>query len=257
MHLLLIGVSHRTAPVELREQLDFQASGLDLALRALGDRPAVREAVVVSTCNRVEIYAACDHVERAAGDLVSFVCELQGLSRTTLLPHLYQLTDLDAARHLFRVAGGLDSLVTGEPQILGQVKAAHTAANGARVVGPLLNRLFHFAFAVGKRVRTRQPCAPAASSWPTESGVWAFRVLIPHSMALHEPFMDEHTASRWLAAMIRTKPGHCAQCALCERPCLQGGKHGGQRRKGAPREKQKAAAAAPVAPKQLDHRFFV
>ena len=164
MHLLLIGLSHRTAPVELREQLDFQAGGLDLALRALGDRPSVREAVVVSTCNRVEIYAACDHLERAAGDLVSFVCELQGLTRAALLPHLYQLTDLDAARHLFRVAGGLDSLVTGEPQILGQVKAAHTAASGARVVGPLLNRLFHFGFAVGKRVRTETGLGSGAVS---------------------------------------------------------------------------------------------
>src|SRR5262245_55234125 len=108
MHLLLIGVSHRTAPVELREQLDFQARGLDVTLRALSSRTSAREAVVVSTCNRAEVYAACEDVEIARGELVGFLCEFHGLDRAVVLPHIYQLTDLDAARHLFRVAAGLD-----------------------------------------------------------------------------------------------------------------------------------------------------
>jgi glutamyl-tRNA reductase len=164
MHLMLVGVNHRTAPVELREQLDFQARGLDATLRALSSRAATHEAVVLSTCNRAELYAASEDVEAARAELVSFLCEFHQIDRAIVLPHVYQLTDLDAARHLFRVAAGLDSLVVGEPQILGQVKDAHTAATGCRATGPLLNRLFHASFAVGKRVRTETALGSGAVS---------------------------------------------------------------------------------------------
>src|SRR5437763_3252979 len=164
MHLLLVGISRRTAPVELRERLDFQARGLDRALRALAERGAAREAVVLSTCNRAELYAACDDLAQSRASLMTFVSEFNGVDRAELAPHAYDASDLDVARHLFRVAAGLDSLVVGEPQILGQVKEAHTLASEARTSGPVLNRLFHSSFGVGKRVRTETGLGSGAVS---------------------------------------------------------------------------------------------
>jgi glutamyl-tRNA reductase len=164
MHLLLVGISHKTAPVELRERVDFHVHGLAHTLASLAERGSTREAVVLSTCNRAELYVACDDVQAARSDLVRFISELNGLDRPTVTPHVYDSLDLDAARHLFRVAAGLDSLVVGEPQILGQVKQAHTAAHESHVAGPLLNRLFHSSFAVGKRVRTETNLGSGAVS---------------------------------------------------------------------------------------------
>jgi glutamyl-tRNA reductase len=163
MHLLLVGLSHRTAPVELRERVDFQGR-LDNALRALAARGSTGEAVVLSTCNRAELYAACDDVAKARADLAAFVSEFHGVDRAEVTAHIYDLVDLDVARHLFRVTAGLDSLVVGEPQILGQVKEAHTTAAGVQAAGPVLNRLFHASFAVGKRVRTETALASGAVS---------------------------------------------------------------------------------------------
>ncbi len=164
MHLLLLGISHRTAPVELRERLDFQTRGLESALRALADREAASEAVIVSTCNRAELYAACDDVAAARTAITTFVSEYHGIDPSVVLPHIYNQTDLDAVRHLFRVAAGLDSLVVGEPQILGQVKDAHSVAGTAHTTGTLLNRLFHASFGVGKRVRTETGLGSGAVS---------------------------------------------------------------------------------------------
>jgi glutamyl-tRNA reductase len=164
MHLLLVGISHRTAPVELRERVDFQARDLSTALRALSQRGSAREAVVVSTCNRAEMYVSCDDAEPTRQDLVRFLSEFNEVAPTELAPHVYDVVDMDAARHLFRVAAGLDSLVVGEPQILGQVKEAHTVASEAGTAGPVLNRLFHASFAVGKRVRTETGLGAGAVS---------------------------------------------------------------------------------------------
>src|SRR5215208_3009717 len=164
MHLLLVGISHRTAPVELRERVDFQARGVEGALRALASRGSAREAVVVSTCNRAELYVACDEAAATRQDLLHFVSDFNGVAPADVMPHTYEVVDLDVARHLFRVAAGLDSLVVGEPQILGQVKDAHSAASDAHTVGPVLNRLFHASFAVGKRVRTETGLGSGAVS---------------------------------------------------------------------------------------------
>jgi glutamyl-tRNA reductase len=160
----MIGISHRTAPVELRERVDFQARGLPAALQSLSGRGSACEAVLLSTCNRSEVYAVCDDIEGTRADLVDFVGSFHGVDRADLVPHLFEASDLEAARHLFRVAAGLDSLVVGEPQILGQVKDAHTAATSARASGPLLNRLFHASFGVGKRVRTETELGTGAVS---------------------------------------------------------------------------------------------
>jgi glutamyl-tRNA reductase len=153
MRLLAVGLSHRTAPVELRERVDFARAGLDAALSALAARGVAREAVVLSTCNRAEIYAVGD-TDDAAGAIGSFFSDYHQVHDGRIAEHLYLLRGSDAARHLFKVAAGLDSLVVGEPQILGQVKAAYTIASDLRYTGALINRLFHSAFAVGKRVRS-------------------------------------------------------------------------------------------------------
>src|SRR5688500_11898646 len=149
MHLLLVGASHRTAPVELRERLDFCSRGLEQAVRALAARQSAAEAVVVSTCNRAELYVACDEPAGTGRDLVAFISEFHQLPADQLQAHLYTHLDHDAARHLFRVSSGLDSLVVGEPQILGQIKEAYNVAAAAHSTGPLLTKLFHCAFGVG------------------------------------------------------------------------------------------------------------
>jgi glutamyl-tRNA reductase len=164
MHLLLVGISHRTAPVNLRERVDFAARGVPAALEALAASGLTREAIVVSTCNRAELYAACEDPAAAREGLTAFLSDFHQVAREELAQHIYSLDGLDTARHLFRVAAGLDSLVVGEPQILGQVKRAHHAASQARTTGPLLNRLFHSSFAVGKRVRTETALGSGAVS---------------------------------------------------------------------------------------------
>jgi glutamyl-tRNA reductase len=164
MHLLLVGINHRTAPVEVRERVDFHARGLQAALRALAERGSAREAVVLSTCNRAEVYVACDDAAATRRDVVHFVSEYNDVATGDVSAHMYDVADLEVARHLFRVAAGLDSLVMGEPQILGQVKDAHTAAGEAHTAGPVLNRLFHASFAVGKRVRTETGLGSGAVS---------------------------------------------------------------------------------------------
>src|SRR6476469_3556478 len=114
MHLVLVGLSHRTAPVDVRERVDFQGR-LNDAVRALAARGSAAEAVVLSTCNRAELYAASDDIEQAKRELASFVAEFHGLDPAVVEPHVYALSDAEVARHLFRVAAGLDSLVVGEP----------------------------------------------------------------------------------------------------------------------------------------------
>ena len=163
MRLFAVGISHRTAPVELREAVDFARKGIDAALASLAARGVGDEAVVLSTCNRAEIYTVSD--SEAAVDAVNrFFCEYHGIAAAALADHLYCHHGSDAARHLFRVAAGLDSLVVGEPQILGQVKAAYTTSSDMQCTGTVTHRLFHAAFAVGKRVRSETGLGEGAVS---------------------------------------------------------------------------------------------
>jgi glutamyl-tRNA reductase len=164
VHLLLVGASHRTAPVELRERLDFGSRGLDAAVRALAERQSAAEAVVISTCNRAELYVVCDQPTVAVDDLIRFIADFHHLPAEQIRPHLYSHIDHEVARHLFRVSSGLDSMVVGEPQILGQIKEAYGVATTVQTAGPLLNKLFHWAFGVGKRVRTETALAEGAVS---------------------------------------------------------------------------------------------
>ncbi len=163
MRLLAVGLSHRTAPVELRESVDFSRKGLDAALAELASRGIGRELVVLSTCNRAEIYAVGD-TDETADHIGRFFSEYHDIAHAEVSQHLYVHRGPDVARHLFRVAAGLDSLVVGEPQILGQVKAAYTAASDGQFTAALTNRLFHSAFSVGKRVRSETGLGEGAVS---------------------------------------------------------------------------------------------
>src|SRR5688572_11609737 len=164
MQLLLVGVSHRTAPIEVRERLDFSARGVDRALTALSGSGAHREATIISTCNRVEMYVGCEETEAARVAIQHFLSDFHGIPGDQLAPHIYAKTGQDAVAHLYRVTAGLDSLVMGEPQILGQVKDAFGVASQMGCTGPLLNKLFHSAFAAGKRVRTETALAEGPGS---------------------------------------------------------------------------------------------
>ena len=164
MHLFLLGVSHRTAPVDLRERLDFSSRDLGAAVEALATRSSAAESVVLSTCNRSELYIATGEQERTRDELVAFLADYHQVPRDTFLPHLFTHGGAAAAHHLFRVAAGLDSLVVGEPQILGQVKDAFHAAAERHCTGPLLTKTFDWAFAVGKRVRSETALGEGAVS---------------------------------------------------------------------------------------------
>ena len=151
MSLVLIGVNHKTAPIELRERIAISREDLPETTRALAAVPGVAECMIVSTCNRVEILAA---VESPAIDVASFLHRHFGLDPELLAPHLYQHHDQEAVSHLFRVAASLDSMVVGEPQILGQVKEAFAVARASGTVGGQLEHLLQSTFAVAKKVRT-------------------------------------------------------------------------------------------------------
>jgi glutamyl-tRNA reductase len=146
MTLWVLGLNHQTAPVELRERVSFGGDALPQALASLRDTPQVAEAVLLSTCNRTELYAVAESGDALAQWLESHAGQLQG--------YLYQHADADAVRHLFRVATGLDSMVLGEPQILGQVKDAWATARDHGLLGQRLDRLFQQTFSVAKRART-------------------------------------------------------------------------------------------------------
>lgn len=150
MPLYALGLNHQTAPVSLRERVAFDAAALPAALASLHALPEVREVALLSTCNRTELYAVVDDDGRGVRDWLATHPD----GSLDLHAYLYAHRDLDAVRHLFRVASGLDSLVLGEPQILGQVKESWAAARAAGTLGGGLDRLFQQAFATAKRART-------------------------------------------------------------------------------------------------------
>ena len=154
MPLLVIGINHRTAPVEIREKVVFDGDELPAALQELSSVSGVREALIVSTCNRTELYCFSDSAEQPLVDWLSGWHDLTA-HNLDISGSLYRLHGTPAIQHVFAVACGLDSLVLGEPQILGQLKTAYRAAHDQRVTGPYLNRLMQTAFSVAKRVRTQ------------------------------------------------------------------------------------------------------
>ncbi|MCD9095944.1 glutamyl-tRNA reductase [Luteimonas fraxinea] len=155
MSLYALGINHQTAPVALRERVAFAGDALDAALAQLRALPPVREVALLSTCNRTELYAVCDDDGSALAHwLATHPGDDAALAGGSLQAYLYRHRDADAVRHLFRVATGLDSLVLGEPQILGQVKQAWASARAAGTLGSELDRVFQHAFVTAKRARS-------------------------------------------------------------------------------------------------------
>ncbi|ABA90299.1 glutamyl-tRNA reductase [Syntrophotalea carbinolica DSM 2380] len=164
MNFLVIGLSHKTAPVELRERISFSSDDPGGVLRAITALPGISEGMILSTCNRVEVYAASGDPAGGCACLQRFMAEHHGLDEAQLKPHLYIHSGRDAIRHLFRVASSLDSMILGEPQILGQLKEAYNLAESSCTAGPVLNRLLPRAFAAAKRVRNETAIAQHAVS---------------------------------------------------------------------------------------------
>ncbi|OOZ37778.1 glutamyl-tRNA reductase [Solemya velesiana gill symbiont] len=152
MALLTLGLNHKTAPLDIRERITFGPDIIVAALRSLSERPGVDEATILSTCNRTEIYCALNQGGRQ--EICQWLSDFHGVEPETVSPYLYDHENRESVRHLLRVASGLDSMVLGEPQILGQVKSAFQTACDATTTGKLLGRLFQHTFSVAKQVRT-------------------------------------------------------------------------------------------------------
>ncbi|MBE9536354.1 MAG: glutamyl-tRNA reductase, partial [Proteobacteria bacterium] len=164
MNIIVVGLSHKTAPVEIREKLSFPSDRATEALKDLTGRKGITEGVILSTCNRVEVIAISSHIQDGIETIKDFIAQFNELSREVLDNHLYSHTSEEAIKHIFRVASSLDSMVVGEPQILGQMKDAYQQALDHNVTGLILNKLFRKGFSVAKRVRTETSIASSAVS---------------------------------------------------------------------------------------------
>ena len=164
MNIIVVGLSYRTASVEIREKVAFAPTQMEKPLRTLTDLDDITEAIIVSTCNRVEIYATTHDIAGGMARIKRFLADYHSFPLETLEQHLYSYHGEEAIRHVFRVASSLDSLVVGEPQILGQIKTAYGYAAEFRSSGIILNRFLHKAFSVAKRVRTETKIASSAVS---------------------------------------------------------------------------------------------
>lgn len=154
MSLLTLGINHTTAPVEVRERVAINEQNLGHALNKLITVPQVDEAAIISTCNRTELYCEVNHVDQGKQEILTWLNSFHNLSSNDTQPYIYDHLDDSVVRHIFRVACGLDSMVLGEPQILGQLKSAYQDAVQADTLGRNLNQLFQRSFNVAKKVRT-------------------------------------------------------------------------------------------------------
>ncbi|MBI3753433.1 MAG: glutamyl-tRNA reductase, partial [Deltaproteobacteria bacterium] len=164
MNLIIVGLSHKTAPVEIREKLSFPAQTIGEPLNRLCTSYEINEGVIISTCNRVEVCAVTRDIEKGLWQVKKFLSEYHHIPTEALDEHLYSYTSEYAVKHLFRVCSGLDSMVLGEPQILGQVKDAYGYALQHKTAGVIMNKLFHKAFSVAKRIRTETKIGSSAVS---------------------------------------------------------------------------------------------
>jgi len=240
MPILLVGLNHRTAPVELREKLSLEGYGLSMALEempvhasALDGDPALglehlplalREGVILSTCNRLELYAVAGQIAGGRAATENFLSRLQGIPLSHLKPYLYFMHDWEVVAHLMRVAAGLDSMILGEPQILGQVASAYTAAKAASTTGPLLSQLFAQAIHSGKRVRTKTDISQHTTSVSHAAvslaeqrlgGLAAFRVLVVGGGEMAELALQA-LAQRGAAHLTCVNRTHSRAMALAE-----------------------------------------
>lgn len=164
MNIVVVGLSHKTANVEVREKLAFSPTQMEKPLQALLALDGITEGIIVSTCNRVEIYITTRDIAGGIARVKRFLADYHNFPLDILEQHIYSLHGEDAIRHVFRVASSLDSMVVGEPQILGQIKTSYGYAAEYRSSGIILNRFLHKAFSVAKRVRTETKIASSAVS---------------------------------------------------------------------------------------------
>jgi glutamyl-tRNA reductase len=162
--LLALGASHKTAPLALRERIALTDGAAEKLVRALTEHAAIGEAVALSTCNRTELYLLVRDPVEAESAVLALLARRAGIRPTELLDGIYSLRNCDAARHLYRVASGLESMIVGEAEVQGQVKRAYEAALAARTTGPMTNKLFRAALATGKRVRTETAISAGRAS---------------------------------------------------------------------------------------------
>ncbi len=154
LRTVVLGISHKTAPVEIRELFSFSQESLESGVRQLLEKDHVEECIILSTCNRVEIYAVSENVELCLESIKGFLSEFHDVPEETFSPYIYYSIGHMAVRHLFKVASSIDSMVVGESQVLGQVKESYKVATAQGTTGLILNRLFHTSFFVAKKIRT-------------------------------------------------------------------------------------------------------
>ncbi len=164
MFIAVVGLSHRTAPVEIREQLSIPEAEMETAITQLKGCAHIQEAAILSTCNRLEVYVVTPEIESGIRETIQFLSESKQIPHTQLRPHLFMLIYEDAVTHLMRVAAGLDSLVLGEGQILAQVKTTQRLGQSCKGMDRILNRLFKAAITAGKRVRSETEIGTGAMS---------------------------------------------------------------------------------------------
>ncbi|ODQ00887.1 MULTISPECIES: glutamyl-tRNA reductase [Salinivibrio] len=219
MSLLVLGINHKTAPVDLREKVAFSPQQLEQALQQLTDHPQVRSCVIVSTCNRTELYA--DMRQPGIGVLVDWLTNFHHLSSDSLMASIYYHEEQAAVKHLMRVACGLDSLVLGEPQILGQVKQAYASSGKANLIAGPLEKLFQKVFAVAKRVRTETDiggnavsvafaaCTLARQIFESLSDVTTLLVGAGETIELVAKHLHEHKCSNIIVANRTQSRAQC------------------------------------------------
>ncbi|HNQ50900.1 MAG TPA: glutamyl-tRNA reductase [Candidatus Omnitrophota bacterium] len=167
MNIRVLGLNHKTAPIEIREKVSFPPSRIDQALLSLKSRRAVKENLILSTCNRTELYAVVEDGAAGSGQLVSFLADFHGLDPAQLSKYIYEKSDKDAVSHLFEVVSSLDSMIVGETQIFGQVKDAYFKARSLKTLGRTLDYVFEEAIRVGKKVRSETQIGKGAVSTST------------------------------------------------------------------------------------------
>jgi glutamyl-tRNA reductase len=225
MQLFAFGINHQTAPLEVRERVAFNPDGLPVALRDLVGHQPVREAAIISTCNRTELY--CNAQE--PGNAVAWLASYHNMKSVALEPYLYTLPRERAVKHAFRVASGLDSMVLGEPQILGQMKQAVRSAEQAGTLGLVLHKLFQQTFSVAKEVRTRTEIGASSVSMAAAAVRLAQRIF--PSIAEQKVLfigageMIELTAAHFAAQSPR---GLCFANRTVERAQVLASRYGGQ-----------------------------
>lgn len=211
--LLLLGLNHATAPLAVREKLAFNEAQRRAAILSFRERFPDAEAVLLSTCNRVELYAGrAVHGHPRADEMVDFLAAFHGVDPSVVRPHLYEKTNVDVVRHLFTVASSLDSMVLGETQIIGQVREAYDVARELTSAGPVLHPLFQRAIAVGKQVMSQTPI--------TEGRLSVASVAVDYARQIFDHFNDKTVLSIGAGEMAQLalqhfhdlKPGRLLVC---------------------------------------------